>query len=104
MARLSHQFPPGVGYKIIYDPTVFIAKSIDHVVHTIFEAIILVVFVVVIFLQTWRASIIPVIAIPVSLIGSFVILSVLGISLNNLSLFGLILAVGDRGRRRNRRG
>jgi hydrophobe/amphiphile efflux-1 (HAE1) family protein len=94
MAKLSHQFPPGVAYKIIYDPTVFIAKSIDHVVHTIFEAIVLVVLVVVIFLQTWRASIIPVIAIPVSLIGSFMILSILGISLNNLSLFGLILAVG----------
>jgi hydrophobe/amphiphile efflux-1 (HAE1) family protein len=94
MARLSQQFPPGVSYKIIYDPTVFIAKSIDHVVHTIFEAIILVVLVVIVFLQTWRATIIPVIAIPVSLIGSFVILGLFGISLNNLSLFGLILAVG----------
>jgi hydrophobe/amphiphile efflux-1 (HAE1) family protein len=94
MHTLSQQFPAGVSYKVIYNPTIFIAKSIDHVVHTIFEAVLLVVLVVVVFLQTWRASVIPVIAIPVSLIGSFVILEILGISLNNLSLFGLILAVG----------
>ncbi|WP_158803306.1 efflux RND transporter permease subunit [Acidisoma sp. L85] len=94
MRTLSQQFPAGVAYKVIYNPTIFIAKSIDHVVHTIFEAVLLVVVVVVVFLQTWRASVIPVIAIPVSLIGSFVILNILGISLNNLSLFGLILAVG----------
>jgi len=94
MDHLSRQFPAGVGFKVIYDPTIFITKSIDHVVHTIFEAIILVVLVVVVFLQTWRASVIPVVAIPVSLIGSFAILDALGISLNNLSLFGLILAVG----------
>jgi HAE1 family hydrophobic/amphiphilic exporter-1 len=94
MQTLAQQFPVGVGYKVIYNPTIFITKSIDHVVHTIFEAVLLVVLVVVVFLQTWRATIIPVIAIPVSLIGSFVILEILGISLNNLSLFGLILAVG----------
>ncbi|GAB0116310.1 efflux RND transporter permease subunit [Acidisoma sp. 7E03] len=94
MQRLSADFPPGVEYKIIYDPTIFIGKSIHEVVQTIFEAILLVVLVVILFLQSWRASIIPVIAIPVSLIGTFAILAAVGISLNNLSLFGLVLAVG----------
>jgi hydrophobe/amphiphile efflux-1 (HAE1) family protein len=94
MKDLRKDFPQGVDYKIIYDPTIFIQKSIDEVILTIGEAIILVVAVVFIFLQTWRATLIPVIAIPVSLIGTFSILSLLGITINNLSLFGLVLAVG----------
>jgi hydrophobe/amphiphile efflux-1 (HAE1) family protein len=94
MQNLSKDFPPGVGYKIIYDPTIFVAKSVNEVIKTIFVAILLVVGVVILFLQTWRASLIPVIAIPVSLIGTFTILAAVGISLNNLSLFGLVLAVG----------
>jgi hydrophobe/amphiphile efflux-1 (HAE1) family protein len=94
MQGLSKHFPPGLEYKIIYDPTIFIGKSVDQVIHTIFEAILLVVVVVFVFLQSWRASIIPVIAIPISLVGTFSILYALGLSLNNLSLFGLVLAVG----------
>ena len=94
MERLKQEFAPGVGYLIIYDPTIFVAKSVREVVTTIFIAILLVVGVVFLFLQTWRASIIPVVAIPVSLVGTFTILYAVGISLNNLSLFGLVLAVG----------
>jgi hydrophobe/amphiphile efflux-1 (HAE1) family protein len=91
---LKKDFPPGVASIVIYDPTTFVGKSVREVVTTIFVAILLVVGVVFLFLQTWRASLIPVIAIPVSLVGSFTILLALGISLNNLSLFGLVLAVG----------
>jgi hydrophobe/amphiphile efflux-1 (HAE1) family protein len=94
MRELSKSFPAGVDYKIIYDPTVFISKSIHEVITTIFVAVLLVLAVVFLFLQSWRASIIPVIAIPISLIGTFAILYALKISLNNLSLFGLVLAVG----------
>ncbi len=94
MDGLKKAFPPGVESTIIYDPTIFIAKSIHEVIVTIFVAILLVVGVVFLFLQTWRATIIPVVAIPVSLIGTFTILAAFGISLNNLSLFGLVLAVG----------
>ncbi len=94
MASLKKDFPPGVGSIVIYDPTIFVAKSVHEVVSTIFVAILLVVGVVFLFLQTWRASIIPVVAIPVSLVGTFTVLFALGISLNNLSLFGLVLAVG----------
>ncbi len=94
MATLSKDFPPGVADKIVYDPTIFVAKSVNEVIRTIFVAILLVVGVVILFLQTWRASLIPVIAIPVSLVGTFTILAAVGISLNNLSLFGLVLAVG----------
>ncbi len=94
MKGLEHDFPQGLGYKIIYDPTIFIGKSVDEVITTIFVAILLVVGVVFIFLQNWRATIIPVVAIPVSLLGSFIVLYAFGISLNNLSLFGLVLAVG----------
>jgi hydrophobe/amphiphile efflux-1 (HAE1) family protein len=94
MQDLKKDFPQGVDYKIIYDPTIFIGKSVDEVVVTIFVAILLVVGVVFLFLQNWRATIIPVVAIPVSLLGSFIILYAFGISLNNLSLFGLVLAVG----------
>src|SRR6202045_1863036 len=94
MESLAREFPAGVGYKIIYDPTTFISKSVKEVIVTIFVAILLVVGVVFLFLQRWRAAIIPVIAIPVSLIGTSSFLYALGISLNNLSLFGLVLAVG----------
>ena len=94
MQDLKKDFPPGVSDIVIYDPTIFVAKSVHEVVTTIFVAILLVVGVVFLFLQTWRASLIPVIAIPVSLVGTFMILLALGISLNNLSLFGLVLAVG----------
>ncbi len=94
MAELKKSFPPGLASIIVYDPTIFVAKSVNEVITTIFVAILLVVGVVFVFLQTWRASIIPVIAIPVSLVGTFTILYACGISLNNLSLFGLVLAVG----------
>ncbi len=94
MQSLKKDFPPGVDDIVIYDPTIFVAKSVHEVVTTILVAILLVVGVVFLFLQTWRASIIPVIAIPVSLVGTFAVLYPLGISLNNLSLFGLVLAVG----------
>jgi HAE1 family hydrophobic/amphiphilic exporter-1 len=94
MEVLAKDFPPGLGYKIIYDPTIFVSKSVKEVITTIFVAIALVVGVVFLFLQRWRATIIPVIAIPVSLVGTFSFLYALGISLNNLSLFGLVLAVG----------
>ncbi|MBV9556989.1 MAG: multidrug efflux RND transporter permease subunit [Pseudolabrys sp.] len=94
MDGLSKRFPPGVQYTIVYDPTQFIQESVSAVQETIFEAIILVVLVVVIFLQTWRAAIIPLVAIPVSLIGTFFIMAMFGFTLNTLSLFGLVLAVG----------
>src|SRR5262245_705892 len=94
MEELKKDFPAGVASTIIYNPTVFITKSIHEVIITIFAAILLVVGVVFLFLQSWRATIIPVIAIPVSLVGSSTILAAFGISLNNLSLFGLVLAVG----------
>ena len=92
--ELKKEFPPGLDSIVVYDPTIFVAKSVNEVITTIFVAILLVVGVVFLFLQTWRASIIPVIAIPVSLVGTFAILYPLGISLNNLSLFGLVLAIG----------
>ena len=94
MKSLSQNFPTGVGYKVIYDPTTFISQSVDEVIRTIFEAIILVVIVVFVFLQNWRATLIPVAAIPISLLGSAIILKLFGISVNNLSLFGWVLAVG----------
>jgi hydrophobe/amphiphile efflux-1 (HAE1) family protein len=94
MQELSGQFPEGLKYDIVYDTTQFISQSVHEVVKTIFEAVALVVVVVILFLQTWRASIIPIVAIPISLIGTFAILSAFGLSLNNLSLFGLVLAVG----------
>jgi multidrug efflux pump len=94
MERLKQNFPPGVEYRIVYDPTVYVRESINAVAHTLIEAILLVVIVVVVFLQTWRASIIPLVAVPVSLIGTFAIMLGLGFSLNTLSLFGLVLAIG----------
>ncbi|GGA89603.1 resistance-nodulation-cell division (RND) multidrug efflux transporter MexF [Neiella marina] len=94
MAELAKAFPAGMAYEIAYDPTVFVRGSIDAVIHTLLEAIALVVIVVVLFLQTWRASIIPLIAVPVSLIGTFAVMQWLGVSINTLSLFGLVLAIG----------
>jgi hydrophobe/amphiphile efflux-1 (HAE1) family protein len=94
MEELSKNFPPGVKYDIVYNPTDFIQQSVDAVVKTILEAVLLVVLVVILFLQTWRAAIIPIVAIPVSLIGTLFVMSVFGFSLNNLSLFGLVLAIG----------
>jgi HAE1 family hydrophobic/amphiphilic exporter-1 len=94
MDELAKSFPPGVRYDIVYNPTQFIRQSVNEVILTIFEAVFLVVVVVILFLQTWRASIVPIVAIPVSLIGTFAVLAALGYSLNNLSLFGLVLAIG----------
>ncbi len=94
MADLSKSFPDGLRYDIVYDTTGFIAQSVHEVLVTILEAVALVVVVVILFLQTWRASVIPIVAIPVSLVGTFAVLAALGFSLNNLSLFGLVLAVG----------
>jgi len=94
MNELSKSFPHGLEYTIVYDPTQFIEQSVEAVIHTLFEAVALVLIVVLVFLQTWRATIIPLLAVPVSLIGTFAVMSVFGFSLNNLSLFGLVLAIG----------
>ena len=94
MEQLKKKFPEGLDYTIAYDPTRFVNKSIDAVIHTLLEAVLLVVIVVVLFLQTWRASLIPLAAVPVSLIGTFAVMHLFGFSLNNLSLFGLVLAIG----------
>jgi hydrophobe/amphiphile efflux-1 (HAE1) family protein len=94
MVELAKRFPPGIKYAIVYNPTQFIQESVNAVVETIGEAIVLVVLVVIVFLQTWRAAIIPLVAIPVSLIGTFFFMSAFGFTLNNLSLFGLVLAIG----------
>ncbi|WON73462.1 multidrug efflux RND transporter permease subunit [Nitrosospira sp. Is2] len=94
MDELARQFPPGMTWRSDYDTTIFVRDSIDAVVHTLLEAVLLVVFVVILFLQTWRASIIPLIAVPVSVVGTFAALYVLGFSINTLTLFGLVLAIG----------
>lgn len=94
MAELKQSFPEGMDFSIVYDPTIFVRGSIEAVIHTLFEALILVVLVVILFLQTWRASIIPLAAVPVSLIGTFAVMHMFGFSLNALSLFGLVLAIG----------
>jgi HAE1 family hydrophobic/amphiphilic exporter-1 len=94
MAVLKKAFPPGLDYQIIYNPTQYISQSIDEVYKTLFEALILVVIVVIVFLQSWRAAIIPILAIPVSLVGTFAVMLAFGFTLNNLSLFGLVLAIG----------
>ena len=94
MAQLAKDFPPGLPYEIIYDPTQFIAESVNAVIDTIWKAIMLVVLVVLLFLQTWRAAIIPIIAIPISLVGTFFVMAMVGFSINNLSLFGIVLAIG----------
>jgi hydrophobe/amphiphile efflux-1 (HAE1) family protein len=94
MDELSKSFPEGLKYTVIYNPTEFVQQSVEAVIHTIAEATALVVLVVILFLQTWRAAIIPIVAIPVSLIGTFFFMAMFGFSLNNLSLFGLVLAIG----------
>jgi HAE1 family hydrophobic/amphiphilic exporter-1 len=94
VAELSKSFPDGVRYDVVYNPTQFIQQSVDEVVKTIYEATALVILVVILFLQTWRASIIPIVAIPVSLVGTFAVLEAIGYSLNTLTLFGLVLAIG----------
>ncbi|MFT6670931.1 MAG: hydrophobe/amphiphile efflux-1 (HAE1) family protein [Afipia broomeae] len=94
MARLKTEFPKGLEYNIGYNPTEFIAESVHELIKTIYEAMVLVVIVVLVFLQGWRPAIIPIIAIPVSLVGTFAVMAALGFSINNLTLFGLVLAVG----------
>ena len=94
MAELKTRMPEGVDYEIVYDPTQFVRASIEAVVHTLLEAVALVVLVVILFLQTWRASIIPLVAVPVSIIGTFAVMYVFGFSINALTLFGLVLAIG----------
>jgi multidrug efflux pump len=94
MAEIKKNMPEGVDYRIVYDPTQFVRSSIEAVVHTLFEAILLVVLVVILFLQTWRASIIPLLAVPVSIVGTFAVMHLFGFSINALSLFGLVLAIG----------
>lgn len=94
MQELSKDFPAGLSYEIVYNPTEFVEQSVEAVFQTLIEAIVLVVLVILLFLQTWRATIVPVLAIPVSLIGTFAVMSALGFSLNNLTLFGLVLAIG----------
>ncbi len=94
MSELSQKFPQGLEYSVVYNPTVFVAQSIKAVYTTLFEASLLVTLVIFVFLQSWRATVIPLVAIPVSLIGTFFVMRLLGFSLNNLSLFGLVLAIG----------
>jgi len=94
MEQLKKNFPEGVQYRIVYDPTINVRDGIHEVVKTLFEAILLVVIVVVLFLQTWRASIIPLVAVPISIVGTFAVLLGFGFSINTLSLFGLVLAIG----------
>ncbi|SDT92359.1 multidrug efflux pump [Verrucomicrobium sp. GAS474] len=94
MEELKKNFPEGVDYSIVYDPTVFVRGSIKAVIHTLLEALVMVVIVVILFLQTWRASIIPLLAVPVSIVGTFAIMHAFGGSINALSLFGLVLAIG----------
>jgi multidrug efflux pump len=94
MLELEGGFPEDVHWSVVYDPTVYVQHSIDSVIETLLEAILLVVIVVVLFLQTWRASLIPLIAVPVSIVGSFAVLWLLGFSINVLTLFGLVLAIG----------
>jgi hydrophobe/amphiphile efflux-1 (HAE1) family protein len=94
MDEAKKHFPSGVDYTIVYNPTEFIQQSVNEVIHTLFEAVGLVVLVVIVFLQSWRAAIIPVVAIPISLVGCFMLMGVVGITFNTLSLFGLVLAIG----------
>src|SRR4030088_1951495 len=94
MDELSKSFPPGMAYRAAYNTTEFIQQSVDEVIKTLFEAVVLVVIVIILFLQTWRAAIIPIVAIPVSLIGTFFVMATFGFSVNNLTLFGLVLAIG----------
>src|SRR5438270_9356199 len=95
MAQLRKSFPPGIDYKIVYDTTPFIKESISEVFETLFDAIVLVAVVVLVFLQNWRSSLIPLIAVPVAVVGTFAVMAAMGFSLNNLTLFGLVLAIGS---------
>jgi HAE1 family hydrophobic/amphiphilic exporter-1 len=94
MDKLKADFPKGIDYRIVYNPTEFIRDSVDAVYTTIGEAVVLVVLVILVFLQTWRAALIPILAIPVSLIGTFAVMTAFGFSINTLTLFGLVLAIG----------
>lgn len=94
MTQLQRSFPEGVKWEVVYDPTVFVRQSIDSVISTLLEAVLFVVLVVVLFLQTWRASIIPLIAVPISIVGTFAVLWLLGFSINVLTLFGMVLSIG----------
>jgi HAE1 family hydrophobic/amphiphilic exporter-1 len=94
MDELAKSFPPGLAYRVVYNTTEFVQQSVDEVINTLLEATLLVVIVIILFLQSWRAAIIPIVAIPVSLIGTFFIMAAFGFSLNNLTLFGLVLAIG----------
>jgi multidrug efflux pump len=94
MAELAKTFPPGLTWEVAYDPTVFVQESIDSVIETLFEAALLVVLVVILFLQTWRASVIPLLAVPISIVGTFGVLLALGFTINTLTLFGMVLAIG----------
>jgi hydrophobe/amphiphile efflux-1 (HAE1) family protein len=94
MDELAKSFPAGLAYRVAYNTTEFVQQSVDEVLNTLFEAALLVVIVIIVFLQSWRAAIIPIIAIPVSLIGTFLVMTAAGFSLNNLTLFGLVLAIG----------
>jgi multidrug efflux pump len=94
MAELSKTFPDGIEYTVVYDPTVFVRDSINSVIETLLEAVLMVVLVVILFLQTWRASLIPLLAVPVSIVGTFAVLLLLGFSINTLTLFALVLAIG----------
>ncbi len=94
MKQLKRQFPPGIDYEIVYDTTPFINESISEVRETLFDAVVLVAVVVLLFLQNWRSALIPLVAVPVAVIGTFAVMAVMGFSLNNLTLFGLVLAIG----------
>lgn len=94
MAQLKENFPEGIDYQVVYDPTVFVSDSIDAVIKTLLEAVLMVIFVVILFLQRWRAALIPLLAVPVSIVGTFALMLLFGFSINVLSLFGLILAIG----------
>jgi multidrug efflux pump subunit AcrB len=94
MQQLKQRFPPGIDYAIVYDTTPFINESINEVYETLFDAVVLVALVVLVFLQNWRSALIPLIAVPVAVIGTFAVMAALGFSLNNLTLFGLVLAIG----------
>src|SRR5262249_16444078 len=94
MKQLRDRFPPGIDYAIVYDTTPFINESIRDVFETLFDAVVLVAVVVLVFLQDWRSALIPLVAVPVAVIGTFAVMAVMGFSLNNLTLFGLVLAIG----------
>src|SRR5207248_10568091 len=94
MSELKTRFPQGLDWSAVYDPTVFVRESIREVIRTLLEATLMVVLVVVLFLQTWRASIIPLAAVPISIVGTFAVMLASGFSINTLSMFGLVLAIG----------